>query len=459
MPEDIVGIDSSDGVLTSRGGMTSHAAVVTRGMGKPCIVGAEAIKVNIEKRTFAVGDKEIKGGEVITIDGGSGSVYIGEMPLVDPELTGQVATLLKWADRFRRLEVWANADTPEMAAKARENGAEGVGLMRTERMFGAPERLAVVQKMILALTLEERERYLGMIEPMQKKDFKEIFKVMEGLPVTIRLIDVPLHEFLPKLEELLPRVAELKVTGKAPDELKEKERVLKRVLELKEYNPMMGQRGVRLGLMYNEIYRMQARAIFEAAAELLQEDGSAPEVEVMVSQVAEAQELRKAKVIIDKEALAAMDKYKVKLEYKVGSMIETPRAALTAAQIAKDADFFSFGTNDLTQATFAFSRDDVEAKFVPFYIENKVFESNPFETIDALGVGRLVMIGTKEGRKANKGLQVGVCGELGGDPRSIEFFNAAKLDYVSCSPYRVPVARLAAAQAELKRKHSGSSTV
>lgn len=458
-PEDIAGIAAADGVLTSRGGMTSHAAVVTRGMGKPCIVGAEGIRVNLERENFTAGGKEMKKGDVITIDGGSGLVYEGEMELVDPGVNDQVATILAWADGFRRLEVRANADTPQMAAKARENGAHGIGLARTERMFNAPDRLALVQKMILADSLAGREKVLEMIKPQQRGDFKELFKIMEGLPVTIRLLDLPLHEFLPKLDEILPQVVELRISGKKPEELKEKEKVLSRVTELREQNPMMGQRGVRLALVYNEIYRMQVSAIFEAAAELLKEGRRAPEIEIMISQVAHVEELRQARAIVESEAERVMKEKGVKLKYKVGSMIETPRAALTAAEIAGVADFFSFGTNDLTQATFAFSRDDVEVKFIPFYIENKVLETNPFETLDAAGVGRLVRIGAAEGKKANPGLSVGVCGEHGGDPKSIEFFNTTDVDYVSCSPYRVPVARLAAAQAELRKVHKGSTTI
>jgi pyruvate,orthophosphate dikinase len=457
-PEDIVGIAASDGILTSRGGMTSHAAVVTRGMGKPCIVGAEEIKINMKDREFVSGGKKVKYGDVITMDGTSGLVYLGEAPLADPGLNTEVVTLLKWADGFRRLGVRANADTPVMAAKARENEAEGIGLDRTERMFNAPERLVLMQKMILADTLEERKGFLEKLKPMQKSDFKQIFEVMRGLPVTIRLLDLPLHEFLPKLEEILPEVVELRINGKDKAKLAEKEKVLSRVMQLKEYNPMMGQRGVRLALMYNEIYEMQVSAIFEAAAELMKEKGKAAEIEIMVSQVAEARELVEARKIVEKEAEEVMKKYKTKIEYKLGTMIETPRAALTASSMAKQADFFSFGTNDLTQATFAFSRDDVEAKFIPFYLEKKIIAANPFETLDYEGTGRLVSMATAEGKKANPTLKVGICGEHGGDPRSIEFFNSAGLDYVSCSPYRVPVARLAAAQAELKKKFKGSST-
>ncbi|MGC8547878.1 MAG: pyruvate, phosphate dikinase [Candidatus Micrarchaeia archaeon] len=457
-PEDIAGIAAAEGVLTSRGGMTSHAAVVTRGMGKPCIVGAEAIKVDVQSNKFQVGDKTVKKGDVVTIDGGTGSVFIGEMPLVEPQIGGDISTILKWADSFRRLGVRANADTPEMAAKARENGAEGIGLVRTERMFNAPERLAIVQEMILADTAEERQKQLDRLKPMQKGDFVAIFKAMKGLPVTIRLLDLPLHEFLPKLDELLPKVTELKLKGTNTPELAKYERVLKRVMELREQNPMMGQRGVRLSLMYPEIYRMQVQAIFEAAAEVAKEEGKAPDVEIMISQVASASELQKAREIVEQTAQDELKKLGTKIKYEVGTMIETPRAALTAAELAKVADFFSFGTNDLTQATFAFSRDDVEAKFIPFYIDNKILPANPFETVDVNGVGRLVKLAAEEGKQANSKLKVGVCGEHGGDPDSIMFFNTTKVDYVSCSPYRVPVARLVAAQAALKEKANASTT-
>ena len=458
-PEDIVGIASSNGVLTSRGGMTSHAAVVTRGMGKPCIVGAESAKISVEHGTLVVGDKTIKKGDVITIDGGSGLVFEGEMPLVEPRMSADVTELLSWADGFRRLGVRANADTPEMARKARENGASGIGLDRTERMFNAPDRLAIIQKMILAETREERESYLAKLKPMQKSDFKTIFREMEGLPVTIRLLDVPLHEFLPKLEEILPEVTEMRIRGADKAKLADRERILRRVMELKEYNPMMGQRGVRLSLMYPEIYMMQAGAIFEAAAELKKEERIDVEPQIMISQVAEAEEMGRARAIVEAQAAEVAKSTGVKLKYEVGSMIETPRAALTAPMIAKYADFFSFGTNDLTQATFAFSRDDVESKFMPFYLDNKLLQNNPFETLDQSGVGRLVAMAASEGKDANPKLHVGICGEHGGDPRSIEFFNSTRIDYVSCSPYRVPVARLSAAQAELRKRHKESSTV
>ena len=414
-PEDIAGIAASEGVLTSRGGMTSHAAVVTRGMGKPCIAGAETVHVNVEEGTFTVNGKTVNKGDTITIDGGSGLVYPGEMPLVYPKISGQVETLLKWVDGFKRLGVMANADTVEMATKARENGAEGIGLARTERMFNAPDRRALMQSMILADSLDERMKYLNIIKPLQKADFKGLFKVMAGLPVTIRLLDIPLHEFLPNIEEILPQVVELRTNGRDSEKLKGLEKVLSRVMVLKEYNPMMGQRGVRLALVYSEIYKMQVGAIFDAVSEILKEGQGAPELEIMISQVAEAQELRQAREIVDAEAKDAMKKYGVEFKYKVGSMIETPRAALTATSIAKYADFFSFGTNDLTQATFAFSRDDVEAKFIPFYIEHKVLENNPFETLDSTGVGRLVAMGAAEGKEAKPDLIVGICGEHGGD--------------------------------------------
>ncbi|MEM3180761.1 MAG: putative PEP-binding protein, partial [Candidatus Micrarchaeaceae archaeon] len=344
------------------------------------------------------------------------------------------------------------------AIKARENGAEGIGLARTERMFNAPDRLATVQSMILADTPEERAHYLAKLKPMQKSDFKAIFKAMKGLPVTIRLLDLPLHEFLPKLDELLPKVTELRIANKDKQTLEKYEHILKRAMELREQNPMMGQRGVRLSLMYPEIYIMQVEAIFEAAAELNKEENADIEVEIMISQVASASELAKAREIVEQTAHNEAKKTKTNIKYKVGTMIETPRAALTATELAKVADFFSFGTNDLTQATFAFSRDDVEAKFIPFYIDNKILQANPFETLDVSGVGRLVKIAAEEGKEANKSLRVGICGEHGGDPDSIMFFNTTKIDYVSCSPYRVPVARLVAAQAELKGKRQASTT-
>jgi pyruvate,orthophosphate dikinase len=455
-PEDISGIFAAEGVLTSRGGMTSHAAVVTRGLGKPCVVGAESVKVDLEQEFFEANGIRVEKGDLITIDGSTGSVYEGEVPLVEPKISGTIDKLLNWADEIRLLGVRANADTPQAATKARSYGAQGIGLARTERMFNAEDRLAIVQSMILAETLEERKKHLERLKPFQKNDFKEIFRVMKGLPVTVRLLDLPLHEFLPKLEELLPEVIELRLKG--GEGLEKKERILRRVLELKEHNPMMGQRGVRLAMTHPEIYEMQVSAIVEAAIEVLKEEGETVELEIMIPQLSEAEELRRARELVERVASQVMERMGVKIGYKVGTMIETPRAALTASRVAKYADFFSFGTNDLTQATFAFSRDDVEAKFIPFYVENRILSDNPFETLDTEAVGRLVKTAVQEGRASNPDLRVGICGEHGGEPRSISFFYEAGLDYVSCSPFRVPIARLAAAQATLKR-HETRSTV
>ncbi len=414
-PEDIAGMVAAEGVLTSRGGKTSHAAVVSRGMGKPCIAGAEEIKIDLEKETFTSRGQRVKKGDVITMDGGSGLIYLGTVPVVEPELTPSVHKLLSWADSIRRLEVRANADTPAMAAAARKNGAQGIGLTRTERMFNAPERLPLVQSMILADTKEERQAFLDKLKPLQKGDFLEILKVMEGLPVTIRLMDLPLHEFLPKYEELLPEVLQMRMSNPGSTELPAKERLMKRVMQLQEHNPMLGHRGVRVGMSHPEIYQMQARAIFEAAAELTKANVKV-EPEVMIPQVAEAEELRIAKQIVDEAAEEVMKKEGVKFEYKTGTMVETPRAALTAGKIAQYAEFFSFGTNDLTQATFAFSRDDVEGKFMPLYLEKKILPFNPFESLDPDGVARLMGMAVQDGRKTNPRLTVGICGEHGGDP-------------------------------------------
>ncbi len=459
-PEDIAGIAAGGGVLTSRGGMTSHAAVVTRGMGKPCIVGAEEIHIDSQKKLFTVGDKVVREGNTITIDGGDGSVYYGEVALIEPKVTPDISKILQWSNEYKRLGIRANADTPEMVKKAIENGAEGVGLARTERMFNSKDRLELVRKMIMASTQEERKKYLDMIKPLQKQDFKEMLKIAKGKPFTIRLLDIPLHEFLPKLEELLPEVTELRLKGSNAEELKEKEKMLNKVMELREANPMMGQRGVRLALVYNEIYEMQVEAMLEAALEL-EKAGIKTHLEIMVSQVAIAEEFKRAKEIIQATAEKVFRKYGKSIKFKIGTMIETPRAALIGSELAQYADFFSFGTNDLTQGTFAFSRDDVEAKFMPFYTEKGILPEDPFATLDKSGVGRLVALCTKEGKEANKELEVGVCGEHGGDPKSIEFFNSAGVDYMSMSPYRVPVARLAAARAAIKEssKKEASTTV
>ncbi|MGC8652276.1 MAG: pyruvate, phosphate dikinase [Candidatus Micrarchaeia archaeon] len=452
-PEDITGIAASDGVLTSRGGVTSHAAVVTRGMGKPCIVGAEEIKINTEGRYLVVGSVKVSANSKITIDGTAGNVYVGELKLIEPTITQSTKKLLGWADQIRRLGIRANADTPEMVAKAMENGAEGIGLARTERMFTSQDRLKVVRKMILADSEDERRRQLALIKPMQKHDFEGMFALARGKPITIRLLDAPLHEFLPKAEELIPRIIALKEKNPKSEELAEKEKIFKRVMELRESNPMMGQRGVRLALMHKEIYEMQVEAILEAALDL-KKKGVNVKPEIMVSQVAIADEFAMAKRIITDTAERVFKEKKMRIAYKIGTMIETPRAALTAEELARHAEFFSFGTNDLTQGTLAFSRDDAEAKFLPFYIDNKLLPNDPFSSVDKNGVGRLMELCTREGKTANKELKVGVCGEHGGDPNSIIFFHGIGIDYVSMSPYRVPVARFAAAKAVVSSRSS-----
>jgi pyruvate,orthophosphate dikinase len=457
-PEDIAGIAAAEGVLTTRGGKTSHAAVVTRGMGKPCIVGAEEVKVDLARELFEVNGFTVKKGELVTIDGSTGRVYLGPVPMVDPELTPQVNLLLSWADGLRRLKVRANADTPDAASRARGFGAQGIGLTRTERMFGSEDRLSVVQSMILASTQEERMRYLEKLKPLQKADFKEILRVMHGLPVTVRLLDAPLHEFLPKPEQLISEVSKLEVTEPDSKKFAERRALMKRVLELSEHNPMMGHRGVRVAMSYPEIYRVQSEALFEAAVELVKE-GVDVDLEVMIPQVADAEELKEAREVVEGVAKEVQSREGVSFPYKIGTMIETPRAALTAGSIARYADFFSFGTNDLTQATFAFSRDDAEGKFMPLYLGKKLLKDNPFEKLDRFGVARLMKIAVEEGKSSNPGLKVGICGEHGGEPSSIEICDELGLDYVSCSAYRVPVARLAAAQAVLKGGLQTKNTV
>ena len=448
-PDDIHGIIAAEGVLTSRGGMTSHAAVVARGMGKPCVAGAGEMYIDLDMKVFKIGDIEVKEGDTITIDGATGEVILGEVPMIEPELSGEFLTILKWADDVRTLGIRANADTPEDAKKAREFGAEGIGLCRTEHMFMAQDRLPIVQDMILAEDKEERKKALDKILPMQKGDFVGILKAMEGLPVIIRLLDPPLHEFLPSLEELLVEVTELKIKGNDPDKLKEKEELLKRVRELHEFNPMLGLRGCRLGLLYPEIYEMQVKAIFEAAVELKKQGIDVkPEVMIpLVGNITELKPLREMSVKIADEIIA---KSGTELKYMVGTMIELPRAALTADEIAKEAEFFSYGTNDLTQTTLGISRDDAEGKFLGKYEDMKIIKDDPFQVLDRDGVGKLIDMGTKLGKKTRPELEVGICGEHGGDPSSIEFCHITGLNYVSCSPFRVPIARLAAAQAKIK---------
>jgi pyruvate,orthophosphate dikinase len=455
-PDDIHGMDAAKGILTARGGMTSHAAVVARGMGKPCVAGCESIRVDLKAEKFFVGKYTVKVGDFITIDGGTGRVIIGKVPTKDPEVSGDFGTLMKWADEVRTMGVRANADIPRDAKMARQFGAEGIGLCRTEHMFFAEERLPIVQQMILANTTEGREKALNKLLPMQRSDFKGLFEAMAGLPVTIRLLDPPLHEFLPKREELMVEIAVMQAKKTSRAVIAKKEKLLHRVEELHEFNPMLGHRGCRLGIVYPEITRMQARAIIEAACELAKK-GKKVVPEIMVPLVGMKKELEDQKELIKRTADEVMQKKGVKIEYMVGTMIELPRAALVADEIAKDAEFFSFGTNDLTQTTFGFSRDDA-GKFINHYTENSIMEKDPFQTLDQEGVGQLVKMGVTKGRATRKDLKVGICGEHGGDPASVEFCYRVGLNYVSCSPFRVPIARLAAAQAKLKEKGIGVGT-
>jgi pyruvate,orthophosphate dikinase len=453
-PDDIHGMAAAKGFLTSRGGKTSHAAVVARGMGKPAVTGCEAVVVDEERGEFSVNGHVLKRGDVITIDGSHGKVFLGEIELQEPAIGGDFATLMSWADEIRTLGVRANADTPEDAKKALEFGAAGIGLCRTEHMFFGEDRIRVVQQMILAETVEERRAALDKLLPFQKEDFKGILKAMEGHPVIIRLLDPPLHEFLPSYEELLVEVATMKVKGVSGQELEEKQTLLARVDRLRELNPMLGHRGCRVGLTYPEITEMQARAIFEAACELTKE-GHKVYPEVMIPLAGHVNEIDIAREVIERVAEEVIEKHGVKPDYMIGTMIELPRAALTADEIAEKTDFFSFGTNDLTQTTFGFSRDDAEGKFLPHYLNENILPANPFETIDVKGVGELIKIAVEKGKSANPDLEIGICGEHGGDPASVEFCHNVGMDYVSCSPYRVPIARLAAAQAELKNPRKG----
>jgi pyruvate, orthophosphate dikinase len=447
-PDDVHGMIAAEGVLTSRGGRTSHAAVVARGMGKPCVAGAESVRVDLAKKQFTAGGRTIKEGEFFTIDGSTGNVVFGQVPMIDPEISGDLEELLRWADSIRRLGVWANGDYPHDAERAREFGAEGIGLCRTEHMFMEQERLPVVQRMILSATTEERRAELSKLLPMQRGDFYGILKAMRGLPVVIRLIDPPLHEFLPSLEDLLVEVTRAQAQGKKESEYAEAARLLQAVRDLHEQNPMLGLRGCRLGLLFPEIIEMQTRAIVEAAVKLKKEKVDV-RPEIMVPLIGTVEELRRTREVIDRVAQEVIKESGVKVAYKVGTMIEIPRAALTAGEIAREAEFFSFGTNDLTQTTFGYSRDDAEGKFLLKYVEEKILPVNPFESLDAGGVGRLMEIAVSEGRATRPRLKVGICGEHGGDPSSIAICERLGLDYVSCSPYRVPVARLAAAQARL----------
>ncbi len=448
-PDDIHGIVASQAVITTRGGMTSHAAVVARGMGKACICGCETLKIDLNAKQFTVGETVVRYGDVITIDGSTGEVMLGEVPMIDPELSGEFQTLLEWADEVRDLGVRANADNPVDAKKSLEFGADGIGLCRTEHMFMDIKRVPIVQEMILAETLEEREKALEKLLPMQQGDFEGIFEEMAGHPVTIRLLDPPMHEFLPDKEELLVEVAKLEITAPDSEELKEKQYLLKKVQQLAEFNPMLGHRGCRLGMIFPEIYEMQVKAIFNAAAAMKQK-GITVQPEIMIPLVGHVNELKRMRQLVVAAANEVMGEKGLSFEYTVGTMIEIPRAALTADQIAEEADFFSFGTNDLTQTTFGYSRDDAEGKFLQQYIEQKVLPENPFAVLDREGVGKLVETGVTLGRKTKPGLKTGICGEHGGEKSSIEFCYKTGLNYVSCSPYRVPLARLAAAQATIR---------
>ena len=486
-PEDIHGFFAAQGILTSIGGKTSHAAVVARGMGKPCVSGAADIKINHMERTATVGTQQILPGTILTIDGTSGNVWIGEISMVEPEISGNMNTVLSWADEFRRLGVRTNADTPVDAEKALKFGAEGIGLCRTERMFNAANRIGLFQKMILADKHEERVNYLTQLLPLQKQDFKDILRAMNGRPVTIRLLDPPLHEFLPneevleheiskmekcqealgnvcRLPELLPngdqKVKTLLAEGQhtlnsiaelQSQELDHKRDTLRKIRLLREVNPMLGHRGVRLGLTYPEIYEMQVEAILEAAGELIKENVPV-HVEIMIPQVCTSQELKRVHSLIMRVEQRVKQQLGISVPFSFGTMIEVVRACMRAGTLADLAEFFSFGTNDLTQATFSFSREDAENKFLPFYTEQKILQDNPFEILDVKGVGRLMAISVEWGRKSRPDLKIGICGEHGGEPSSVEFCHRINLDYVSCSPYRVPVARLAAAQASIKEK-------
>ncbi|WP_209124612.1 pyruvate, phosphate dikinase [Alkalihalobacillus sp. BA299] len=450
-PDDIHGIVAAEATVTSRGGMTSHAAVVARGMGKACICGCEALNIDIALKQFKVGDTVVKEGDIITIDGSTGEIFLGETPMIEPQLSDEFQLLLTWADDIRKLGVRANADNPEDAKKAIEFGASGIGLCRTEHMFMDATRIPIVQEMILADTFEDRETALSKLLPMQQEDFEGIFEVMQGHPVTIRLLDPPLHEFLPDKDELLVEVTKLQLTEPNSKKLLDKEQLLRKVRQLHEFNPMLGHRGCRLGMSYPEIYVMQAKAIFYAIAKVTAK-GIDVKPEIMIPLVGHVNELKQMRQLVIHAGEQVKEEIGIKLDYLIGTMIEVPRAALTADEIAEEADFFSFGTNDLTQTTFGYSRDDAEGKFLQAYIENKVLPENPFASLDQQGVGKLVQTGVQLGRATKPNLKTGICGEHGGEKNSIQFCHNVGLDYVSCSPYRVPLARLAAAQATLENE-------
>ena len=456
-PEDIHGMVAAQGILTSRGGMTSHAAVVARGMGKPCVCGCDALRIDYEKQTATVAGHVINAGDILSIDGTTGRVILGAVPVIDALFSKEYDQILKWADSLSRMKVRANADTPEDATRAREFGAQGIGLTRTEHMFMGADRLPHVQRMILAETPAEREEPLSHIQKMQEDDFYGILKAMHGFPVTIRLLDPPLHEFLPNYESVLVEVVELRITGKDPQRLADQEKLLAKIREMHEFNPMLGHRGCRLGITHPDVYDMQVRAILNASVRLTREGFKVlPEIEIPLT--IDFHEMDFFKTRIDAMAKELMIKENVHFEYSVGSMIEMPRAALLAGELAEISDFFSFGTNDLTQTTFGFSRDDAEGKFMDAYLEKRILKDNPFIILDRRGVGQLMRMTVEAGRTAKPDLLIGICGEHGGEPHSIDFCHQIGLDFVSCSPFRVPVARLAAAQANVAGAEAATSS-
>jgi pyruvate,orthophosphate dikinase len=450
-PDDVPAFFQSVGILTSRGGKTSHAAVVARGMGKPCVVGCSQIEIDADGKSFTInGKKIVAAGQKITIDGATGKVYVGEVPTVEPEISSEFKELLQWSSEMKGIKIRANADTVESAALAHRYGAEGIGLCRTERMFNHHDRLVQFVNMIMAQDENERRQALAELEPLQRSDFRAILSEMKGLPVTIRLLDPPLHEFLPNEEDLMQKIFELKSRGGKTSEITRIEKILHRVHELSEINPMLGHRGVRMGISFPEIYETQIRSICEAAAELTGER-IAVEPQIMVPQIGLVEELAVVRQIFESVKREVEHRHKVKLKIKFGSMIEVVRACLVADEIAHLADFISFGTNDLTQATFSFSREDAEGKFLPFYLEKGIVSVNPFQSIDTKGVGRLMKVGIDMSRGVKKDIEIGICGEHGGDPRSIEFCSNIGLDYVSTSSHRIPIAILAAAQSAIKQ--------
>ncbi len=446
-PEDVPAFFSSEGILTSQGGKSSHAAIVSRGMGKPCIVGCSDLKIDYDNNKCVANGITVLEGEPITINGSTGEVYIGNLPTVEPQVTKDFQTILSWAQSKKKLGVRANADTPDAAKLARKFGAQGIGLCRTERMFNATDRIGLFIDMIMAANVKQRKEILKKLGQLQKSDFIQILKAMEGYKVTIRLLDPPLHEFLPNPEDLMDKIYK----NKNSEDLTETKKVLERAKELSEINPMMGHRGVRIGITYPEIYRMQITAVFEATVDLVKKNVNA-KPQIMIPQVGSIAELNHIEDIYREVKSEIQKKYKMKINVNFGTMLEVVRACLTANEIAKTAEFFSFGTNDLTQAVFSFSREDVEGKFLPEYIEKELLETSPFQSIDVNGVGNLMKIGIKQGRAIKKDLEIGICGEHGGDPNSIKFCHSAGISYVSASPHRIPIAIIAAAQATINQK-------